>query len=113
MADDPDAGSNGEVRFALGEGEGAATEGLPFAVEAETGWVRTTRALDRETRAEYRVPLLATDGGAPARSARGTLVVRLLDYDDCPPAFHQELYEARVCYSLYTHTHTFVAVCGG
>ncbi|KPI91036.1 Fat-like cadherin-related tumor suppressor-like [Papilio xuthus] len=97
MADDPDAGSNGEVRFALGGAGGeAGGEALPFAVEAETGWVRTTRALDRETRAEYRVPLLATDGGAPARSARGTLVVRLLDYDDCPPAFHQELYEAQV-----------------
>ncbi|XP_068628013.1 fat-like cadherin-related tumor suppressor homolog [Battus philenor] len=103
MADDLDSGSNGEVRFSLGAAEGmedsteeGAAEELPFAVEAESGWVRTTRALDREARAEYRVPLLASDAGAPPRSSRGTLVVRLLDYDDCPPAFQQDIYEAEV-----------------
>ncbi|CAH2063954.1 unnamed protein product, partial [Iphiclides podalirius] len=105
MADDPDAGSNGEVRFSLGEaaegeageaGEAEAGEGPAFAVEAHSGWVRTLRALDREARAEYRVPLLATDGGTPRRAARGTLVVRLVDYNDCPPVFERAQYEAAV-----------------
>ncbi|CAK1577864.1 unnamed protein product [Parnassius mnemosyne] len=96
MADDPDSGSNGEVQYSLGEAAGAEGEEATFAVEAHSGWVRLVRALDREARAEYRVALLAADGGSPRRAARGTLVVRLLDYDDCPPIFHQDLYEAEV-----------------
>ncbi|CAG4938447.1 unnamed protein product [Parnassius apollo] len=104
MADDPDSGSNGEVRYSLGEAEGAeGAEGAggegqapTFAVEAHSGWVRLARALDREVRAEHRVALLAADSGSPRRAARGTLIVRLLDYDDCPPLFQQQLYEAEV-----------------
>lgn len=42
--------------------------------------------------------LLASDAAAgPARrTARGTLVVRLVDYNDCPPAFLQDEYDAEV-----------------
>ncbi|XP_047519236.1 fat-like cadherin-related tumor suppressor homolog isoform X1 [Pieris napi] len=90
MADDPDAGSNGEVRFSL-----ESSEEVPFAVEAG-GWVRVTGPLDRESRAEYRLPLRASDQGAQPRSAKGELIVRLLDYNDCPPVFTQEVYEAEV-----------------
>ncbi|XP_052738209.1 fat-like cadherin-related tumor suppressor homolog isoform X2 [Bicyclus anynana] len=80
MADDPDAGSNGEVRFALLDAD------APFAVDAHSGWVTTTAPLDRETRAEYRLALEARDAGG-GRSTRGALVVRLADYNDCPPRF--------------------------
>lgn len=90
MVDDPDVGSNGEVRFSL-----ESAEEVPFAVEAG-GWVRVTGTLDRETRAEYRLPLRASDQGTRPRSARGELVVRLLDYNDCPPIFTQDVYEAEV-----------------
>ncbi|KAL0839199.1 hypothetical protein ABMA28_015971 [Loxostege sticticalis] len=102
MADDPDAGSNGEVRFSLagdgGEGEEGATSTGLFSVDPYSGWVTTTAALDRETRAEHRLTLLASDAAAgPARrTARGTLVVRLVDYNDCPPAFLQDEYDAEV-----------------
>lgn len=94
MAEDPDAGANGEVRFSLGEGGDAAL----FAVDAQTGWVTTRAALDREARAELRVPLLAEDGAAPParRSARGSLVVRLLDYNDSPPRFEPAALAAAV-----------------
>ncbi|XP_045763036.1 fat-like cadherin-related tumor suppressor homolog isoform X2 [Maniola jurtina] len=91
MADDPDAGSNGEVRFSL-----VGAEAVPFAVDAHSGWVTTTAALDREARAEYRLSLQARDAGAQSRSARGSLVVRLVDYNDCPPRFAQDTYAATV-----------------
>nr|XP_034825226.1 fat-like cadherin-related tumor suppressor homolog [Maniola hyperantus] len=91
MADDPDAGSNGEVRFSL-----AGAEAAPFAVDAHSGWVTTTAALDREARAEFRLALQARDAGAQSRSARGSLVVRLVDYNDCPPRFAQDTYAAAV-----------------
>ncbi|XP_060800580.1 fat-like cadherin-related tumor suppressor homolog isoform X2 [Amyelois transitella] len=93
MAEDPDAGSNGEVRFSLAaEGEGADA----FSVDPYTGWVSTARELDREARAEHRLALLASDAGEPRRLTRGTLVVRLVDYNDCPPQFTQEEYDAEV-----------------
>ncbi|XP_047023780.1 fat-like cadherin-related tumor suppressor homolog [Helicoverpa zea] len=86
MADDPDAGSNGEVRYSLApDGEGAEAASALFAVDPYTGWVSTLAPLDREARAEHRVALLASDAGSPRRVARGTLVLRLLDYNDCPP----------------------------
>ncbi|CAG9791699.1 unnamed protein product [Diatraea saccharalis] len=97
MADDPDSGSNGEVRFSILAEESEGSAAL-FRVDPHSGWVSTAGALDRERRAEHRLALLAADGAPPPqrRSARGTLVVRLLDYNDCPPVFLQDRYEAEV-----------------
>ncbi|XP_075972507.1 FAT atypical cadherin kugelei isoform X2 [Anticarsia gemmatalis] len=98
MADDPDAGTNGEVRYSLAteEGEASEGEGALFAVDPYTGWVTTLGALDREARPEHRLALLAADGGSERRVARGTLVLRLLDYNDCPPQFGAAQYAAQV-----------------
>lgn len=109
MADDPDAGSNGEVKYSLAEVDVEGAEGggaVPFAVDAHSGWVTTTAALDRETRAEYRLALTARDAGAQARVARGSLVVRLVDYDDCPPRFTQEIYSAEVSCATFSKFHS-------
>ncbi|KAH9632149.1 hypothetical protein HF086_006583 [Spodoptera exigua] len=101
MADDPDAGTNGEIRYSLAhegdEGEeGEAGDAALFAVDPYTGWVSTLAPLDREARPEHRLALLATDAGSPRRLARGTLVLRLLDYNDCPPAFAAPRHRAAV-----------------
>lgn len=98
MADDPDSGANGEVRYSLAteNGEGEVADGALFAVDPYTGWVSTLAPLDREARAEHHLALQAADGGAPRRLARGTLVVRLVDYNDCPPEFRQAEYAAEV-----------------
>lgn len=98
MADDPDAGTNGEVRYSLAnEGEdGDVADGALFAVDPYTGWVSTLAPLDREARPEHRLALLAADAGSPRRVARGTLVLRLLDYNDCPPAFAAPAHAAAV-----------------
>uniref|UniRef100_A0A2A4JWE1 Uncharacterized protein n=1 Tax=Heliothis virescens TaxID=7102 RepID=A0A2A4JWE1_HELVI len=75
MADDPDAGTNGEVRYSLApDGEGVEAASALFAVDPYTGWVSTLAPLDREARAEHRVALLASDAGSPRRVARGTLL---------------------------------------
>ncbi|XP_037297103.1 fat-like cadherin-related tumor suppressor homolog isoform X2 [Manduca sexta] len=96
MADDPDSGANGEVRFSFAEGaEGSAASAL-FAVDPYTGWVTTLAPLDREVQPEHRLPLLAADAGSPRRVTRGTLVVRLVDYNDCPPVFRRAEYRADV-----------------
>lgn len=91
IADDPDSGSNGEVRYSLAE------ESSLFSVDPYSGWVTTIGELDRETMPEHRLGILATDAGLTKRTSRGTLIVRLVDYNDCPPVFKQELYTAEVC----------------
>ncbi|RVE45661.1 hypothetical protein evm_009676 [Chilo suppressalis] len=98
MADDPDSGSNGEVRFSIVPNPDGDESASLFAVDPFSGWVTTTAALDRERRAEHRLALLAADSAPPhqRRTARGTLVVRLVDYNDCPPEFLQERYEAEI-----------------
>lgn len=108
MADDPDSGSNGEVRYSLAPADsdsdspgdsdsaGDSDAGAAFAVDPFTGWVSTLVPLDREARPEHRLALLAADGGSPRRVARGTLVVRLVDYNDCPPRFERAEYACSV-----------------
>ena len=54
------------------------------------------KALDREERAKFRLPLTAWDGGAPPLSGTTELQVRVLDINDNAPEFAQELYEAQV-----------------
>ncbi|KAK2817251.1 hypothetical protein Q5P01_025442 [Channa striata] len=57
---DPDEGSNGDITYSLMED---SSHGV-FSVDAVTGVIRTTRALDRERRAQYSLKAVATDGCA-------------------------------------------------
>ncbi|CAK1553844.1 unnamed protein product [Leptosia nina] len=94
MADDPDSGSNGEVRFSLAD-ENSESGETPFAVDA-SGWLRTVSPLDREKQAEYRLTVVATDQGARPLSARTELHIKLRDYNDCPHVFDRRVYDAEV-----------------
>lgn len=56
-----------------------------------------TRSVDRETLAEYRLIIVAYDGGVPAsRSATCDITVVVLDVNDNQPLFEQSHYEASV-----------------
>ncbi|XP_054634742.1 protocadherin-23 [Dunckerocampus dactyliophorus] len=55
---DPDEGSNGDVAYSLTED---SSQGA-FSVDVSTGMIRTTRALDRESRAQFSLRVVATDG---------------------------------------------------
>lgn len=96
MADDADVGSNGEVHYSFGDEPEAAESVSLFALEPQTGWLVLTGRLDRERAPEHRLPLRAADQAASPRSARGSLVVRLRDVNDNPPAFAQPHYSVRV-----------------
>uniref|UniRef100_A0A8C0G160 Cadherin domain-containing protein n=1 Tax=Chelonoidis abingdonii TaxID=106734 RepID=A0A8C0G160_CHEAB len=52
--------------------------------------------LDRESRDLYELRLAATDGGSPPLSAHETLLLRIADINDQPPAFPQPRYSAAV-----------------
>ncbi|XP_075916787.1 protocadherin Fat 1-like [Petromyzon marinus] len=86
------------------DGEGPATVAYQiverearkyFSVDPRTGAVRTAGALDRETTAEFRFRVAASDGGSPRLSAEtpAEVTVTVLDANDCPPAFSTAAYE--------------------
>ncbi|KAK0134170.1 Protocadherin-23 [Merluccius polli] len=82
-ATDPDEGPNGEVTYSLEED---GSQGA-FSVDASTGMIRTTRPLDRESRAQYTLRALATDGcAAGPQSSEATVTVQVEDVNDNAPA---------------------------
>ncbi|CAL8331130.1 unnamed protein product [Lota lota] len=82
-ASDPDQGPNGEVTYSLEED---GSQGA-FAVDGSTGVIRTTRPLDRESRAQYTLRALATDGCAVGpQSSEVTVTVEVEDVNDNAPA---------------------------
>uniref|UniRef100_S4RWC7 Cadherin domain-containing protein n=1 Tax=Petromyzon marinus TaxID=7757 RepID=S4RWC7_PETMA len=98
-ATDRDGGANGQLAYSLAEeagGEGGAARDL-FSVDAESGWVRTLRPLDREARAGHELAVVATDLGDPARlSATASVRVAVADANDCPPRFLRGSYAGDV-----------------
>ncbi|XP_069477477.1 neural-cadherin-like [Ambystoma mexicanum] len=57
-----------------------------FAIDRE-GCVRVEQSLDRETVAQHRLLILATDMGQPALTGTATILVTLLDINDNGPEF--------------------------
>lgn len=83
QAVDEDAGQNGQVRYHLEDSGGVfslrlGNSGITLRVEA---------ALDRESRDEYHMLLVATDCGRDPQSATATLLVEVTDVDDNCPSF--------------------------
>lgn len=87
-----DAGRNADVTYSIADGDGATD----FIVDPSTGVVSVARPLDRESRAEYSLTVLAVDGGEPPLSDRATLDVTVLDVNDNAPRFSRDRYLVRV-----------------
>ncbi|XP_015586979.1 fat-like cadherin-related tumor suppressor homolog isoform X2 [Cephus cinctus] len=94
IAHDNDLGSNGEVRYSFGSDIGDLAN--VFTVDAYTGWISTLVQLDKEKRGEYKFQVVATDNGSSKHFARTSVHVKLKDYNDNPPAFVDEQYDAIV-----------------
>ena len=54
------------------------------------------KELDREIRSEYRVVLLAIDGGSPAFTGTCTVNIKVMDVNDHKPLFVKKRYDAQV-----------------
>ncbi|XP_010887588.2 protocadherin Fat 4 [Esox lucius] len=89
-ATDADDGFNGELRYALQGGEGQ------FAIDPRTGMVLLAGRLDRETKAEFLLEVVAQDQGRPARSATATLTIQVSDVNDNAPVFSETEYVVEV-----------------
>ena len=71
MAEDKDAGVNGDVYYSLG-----AEHSSKFTIDATSGQVSTTTRLRGEVGALYRLTVVAHDRGSPAKSSTGFVEVR-------------------------------------
>nr|XP_046274188.1 protocadherin-23 isoform X2 [Scatophagus argus] len=83
---DPDEGSNGEVTYSLTED----TSQGAFSIDTLTGLIRTTRILDRESRSQYTLRAVATDGCTQGPLSSVALVtVQMEDVNDNVPVCDQ------------------------
>ncbi|XP_043283002.1 protocadherin-like wing polarity protein stan isoform X2 [Venturia canescens] len=98
QAYDGDKGLNALIKYSIGARDlsGASTENFPIAVNSETGWIHTTRQLDREQCTRYQFTVLATDSGEPPKSGSATVVLSITDVNDNDPRFEPRNYEAVV-----------------
>ena len=89
-AEDPDAGSAGQVTYSLSRGFGT------FNVNTTTGIITTASPLDFESRREYILVVDATDGANPPRSDAFSLIVKVRDVNDNAPQFRNTPYAETV-----------------
>nr|XP_009680681.1 PREDICTED: protocadherin-16 [Struthio camelus australis] len=81
MASDRDAGQNSRLTYRLLQHD------PNFLIHTQTGELSTKHSLDREQQSSYQLLVIVQDGGAPPRSATGTIYVTVLDENDNAPAF--------------------------
>lgn len=92
QAYDADEGANAEITYSINEPK----DSLPLAIDSRTGWIHTTKSLDREENGRYTFQVVATDGGAPPRSASSSVVITVQDVNDNDPNFQPNFYEASI-----------------
>uniref|UniRef100_A0A8D2JQ57 Cadherin-23 n=1 Tax=Sciurus vulgaris TaxID=55149 RepID=A0A8D2JQ57_SCIVU len=83
-AQDPDAGSNGQVVFSLAAGNVAGAFEI-LTTNDSVGEVFVARPLDREELDHYILKVVASDRGTPPRKKDHILQVTILDVNDNPP----------------------------
>nr|XP_032655849.1 protocadherin Fat 1 isoform X1 [Chelonoidis abingdonii] len=95
-ATDLDSGLNGQVTYSLDPSqELEITES--FAINMETGWITTLKALDHEKRDKYKITVVASDRGEKIQLSSVTVVeVTVTDLNDNPPRFTAEIYKGTV-----------------
>uniref|UniRef100_A0A3B4TRB4 FAT atypical cadherin 2 n=3 Tax=Percomorphaceae TaxID=1489872 RepID=A0A3B4TRB4_SERDU len=91
-AADKDLGRDGVVRYHIHEGSGLGV----FTIDEETGVIRTTETLDRETMPHYWLSVYATDLGTEPLISWTHVFLEVLDVNDNAPELSQPVYFASV-----------------
>lgn len=79
---DPDEGPNGEITYSLKEDGSLGA----FSVDPFSGVVRTTKPLDRESRSQYSLRVVASDGCTQGPlSSEASLTIQVEDVNDNTP----------------------------
>ncbi|XP_029020487.2 LOW QUALITY PROTEIN: protocadherin Fat 2 [Betta splendens] len=91
-ASDRDLGRDGVVRYHIYEGSGLGV----FTINEETGVIRTTETLDRESVPHYWLSVYATDLGTEPQTTWTHVYLEVLDINDNAPELSQPMYFASV-----------------
>lgn len=67
-----------------------------FGIFPNSGWIYLRGTLDRETREQYDITVLASDNGTPSATATTHVIVNVLDANDNDPNFSRDSYEFSV-----------------
>ncbi|KAM3866939.1 protocadherin Fat 2 [Diretmus argenteus] len=91
-ASDKDLGRDGVVRYHIHDGTGLGV----FAINEETGVIRTTKTLDRETVSHCWLSVYVTDLGTEPLTSWTHVFLEVLDVNDNAPELSQPVYFASV-----------------
>ncbi|XP_049823743.1 protocadherin-like wing polarity protein stan isoform X2 [Aethina tumida] len=96
QAYDADEGQNAEIKYSIAprDATGGSTEDLPLSVDSHTGWIVTTKDLDREDQSKFMFQVIATDQGVPPQSASASVIITVQDVNDNDPIFEPKIYES-------------------
>ncbi|KAI1733203.1 cadherin domain-containing protein [Ditylenchus destructor] len=89
---DPDDGPNGHVDYLFDEKDGQVQLDK-FRLDRTSGTVRINQPLDRESHAQFVIPIIARDRGHPPLSTHTNLTIDLQDVNDNAPQFEHSSYE--------------------
>uniref|UniRef100_A0A3B3BYZ0 Cadherin domain-containing protein n=1 Tax=Oryzias melastigma TaxID=30732 RepID=A0A3B3BYZ0_ORYME len=93
-AQDADVGKNSVNSYKISQNEYFSLS--LHKGESVTAELVLQKVLDREKKSLIPLILTAVDGGTPPRSGSMTITINVLDVNDNPPLFSQNLYKARV-----------------
>lgn len=93
QAYDADDGNNSLISYSI---QGNRYPNMPMTINKDTGWIVTTRVLDREENSMYDFTVLASDHGSPVRSATASVIIRVQDINDNDPVFEPKIYGASI-----------------
>ncbi|CAJ1065106.1 protocadherin-16-like [Xyrichtys novacula] len=91
-ATDKDAGDSGEISYKITAGDPSRD----FSLDRQSGVLSTSRPLDREKKASYRLTVTAQDQGQPPLSSTTTVEVTVMDMNDNSPKFQSSSYTADI-----------------
>lgn len=90
-----------KITYSLASGYGDASE---FTINAQSGAIVTTKALDREVQSGYLLTVTARDGGNPSLSDTTDVEISVTDINDNAPQFFNASYYGSVSEDALTGT---------
>ncbi|XP_065166570.1 LOW QUALITY PROTEIN: protocadherin-like wing polarity protein stan [Atheta coriaria] len=98
QAYDADEGPNADIKYTIAsqDAQGMSTEDIPLSVDSHTGWIYTTKELDREEHPKYSFQVIASDQGNPPQSASASIIITVQDVNDNNPIFDPKVYDCVV-----------------
>ncbi|XP_015266627.1 PREDICTED: protocadherin gamma-B1-like [Gekko japonicus] len=92
-AEDPDVGMNSLQNYQLSSNQYFTLETRESEDGNKYAELVLSKQLDRESESSFHLTLLALDGGRPVKTGTAKIWVNVIDANDNPPVFAQELYK--------------------